>query len=290
MKILVTGASGQLAQTIRSLASRESICEGEWRSADFTFVGREDFLITDRCDVDEYFAAHAVDVVINCAAFTAVDVAEDEPKRAFDVNVNAVKYLAEAAERVGAEFYHVSTDFVFDGEGSEMYRESDVTNPLSVYGRTKLEGERIALMSCSRTQVIRTSWLYSDFGSNFVKTIIRLASSRDELSIVDDQVGTPTCAVNLALAILKMVFDVDKHFGQIYHFSDGGECSWCDFAKEIVRLKEIDCVVSAISSEEYPQRAVRPRYSVLDKSKIIEDYAAVVIDWRLSLKSLICLF
>jgi len=280
MKVLVVGATGQLAKSLNRVISREA----GGMSSLFSFVSREDFLITDKDAVNKFFASNHFDAVINCTAYTAVDLAEDEPEQAYDVNVNAVKYLAEAAESIGAEFYHVSTDFVFDGEGKTQYSECDKTNPLSVYGKTKLEGEKIALEVCSRTQIIRTSWLYSAFGNNFVSTIIRLAKDRDKLTVVDDQVGTPTNAENLARAILKMVFAKKKHFGEVYHYSDGGECSWCDFAKEIVRLKEIDCKVLPIPSKDYPQKAHRPRYSVMDKSKIVDDYAVRVFDWRLSLK------
>lgn len=286
MRVLVVGASGQLGKSIEQVVSLEA----GGMSNLFSFLSREDLQVTDRTAINEYFDAHEIDVLINCTAFTAVDMAEDEPDLAFDVNVMAVGFLAEACERKGAEFYHISTDFVFDGLSDAHYKESDKTNPLSVYGRTKLEGEVIALKTCSKTHVIRTSWLYSAFGNNFVKTIIRLASSRDELTIVDDQVGTPTNAFNLARAVLKMVFAKKKHFGQIYHFSDEGECSWCEFAKEIVRLKGIDCRVSPISSEEYPQKACRPAFSVMDKSKIVEDYGLLLMDWRLSLESLVCVF
>ena len=189
MNILVTGATGQLAKSIESISNVDSR---------FTFVGRNDFLITDKSEVDDYFANHDIDVVINCAAYTKVDLAEDEQKQAYDVNVNAVRYLAEAAENIGAEFYHISTDFVFDGESSVSYKELDKMNPLSVYGKTKWEGEKVALQACSKTQIIRTSWLYSLFGNNFVKTIIRLATDRDKLTIVADQIGSPTNAENLS--------------------------------------------------------------------------------------------
>jgi len=278
MNILVTGATGQLAKSIESITNVDSC---------FTFVGRNDFLITDRSEVDDYFANHDIDVVINCAAYTKVDLAEDEQKQAYDVNVNAVRYLAEAAENIGAEFYHISTDFVFDGESFVSYKELDKTNPLSVYGKTKLEGENVALQACSRTQIIRTSWLYSLYGNNFVKTIIRLATNRDKLTIVADQVGTPTNAEDLARAILKMVFSEKKHFGEIYHYSDAGECSWYEFAKEIVASSGVECEVLPIPSVEYPQRAIRPKYSVMDKSKIVRDYGVEIIDWRESLRQVI---
>jgi len=278
MNILVTGATGQLAKSIESITNVDSC---------FTFVGRDDFHITDKNEVDDYFASHDIDVVINCAAYTKVDLAEDEQEQAYDVNVNAVRYLAEAAESKEAEFYHVSTDFVFDGDLSVLYNELDKTNPLSVYGKTKLEGENVALQACSRTQIIRTSWLYSLYGNNFVKTIIRLATDRDKLTIVADQIGSPTNAENLARAILNMVFSEKKHFGEVYHYSDAGECSWYEFAKEIVELSDIECEVLPIPSVEYPQRAIRPKYSVMDKSKIVRDYGAEIIDWRESLRQVI---
>lgn len=283
MNILVTGANGQLAQTIKEIVN-----DGNSGVLDvFTFVGREDLDICDELAVEDYFASSIIDVVINCAAYTKVDLAEEERDEAFDVNLNAVKYLAMAAESCGAEFYHISTDFVFDGKSCSHYKESDITNPLSVYGKTKLEGEKIAMEYCSKAKVIRTSWLYSKYGNNFVKTIIRLASERKELTIVADQVGTPTYAENLAKAILKMICSDNKHFGELYHYSDGGECSWCDFAREIVKLKAFDCNVKAITSDEYPQKAIRPKYSVLNKDKIIKDYGVEIIDWRESLRKLI---
>lgn len=281
MNILVTGATGQLAQSIKKIKGK-----GLYNCV-FSFVSREDFLVTNQKEVDDYFSKHDIDVVINCTAYTKVDLAEDENEQAYDVNVNAVRYLAEASERKGAEFYHVSTDFVFDGNSCANYKESDITNPLSVYGKTKLEGENIALSSCLKTQVIRTSWLYSLYGNNFVKTIIRLAKDRDKLTIVSDQVGTPTNAENLARAILKMIFSENKHYGEVYHYSDLGECSWYEFAKEIVSFTKIDCEIIPIPSSEYPQKATRPKYSVMDKSKIVSDYGVELIDWKMSLKQLV---
>jgi dTDP-4-dehydrorhamnose reductase len=283
MDILVTGANGQLANIIKRVveSSRNT------NNSNFTFVSREDFNIVDQEAVSAYFSNHKVDAVINCAAYTKVDLAEDEQEMAYDVNVNAVKYLAIAAESCGAEFYHVSTDFVFNGETSSHYKESHNTNPISVYGKTKLEGENAALEFCSKTQIIRTSWLYSDIANNFVKTIIRLASSRTELTVVADQIGTPTSAENLANAILNMLSSENKHYGEVYHYSDAGECSWCEFAQEIVRLKALNCDIKPIPSEDYPQKATRPKYSVMNKEKIVEYYSVVIFDWKLSLAKVI---
>ncbi len=283
MNILVTGANGQLANIIKRIVSDSS----NSFTSDFTFVSRNDFNIVDEEAVMAYFSTHKVDAVINCAAYTKVDLAEDEQEVAYDVNVNSVKYLAKAAEFCNAEFYHVSTDFVFDGESSSHYKESDNTNPLSVYGKTKLDGENVALEFCSKTQVVRTSWLYSDIANNFVKTIIRLASDREMLTVVADQIGTPTSAENLANAILKMMFSEKKYYGEIYHYSDNGECSWCEFAKEIVRLKSLSCDVKPIPSVDYPQKATRPKYSVLNKDKIVKDYSVEIFDWKESLAKVI---
>jgi dTDP-4-dehydrorhamnose reductase len=277
MNILVTGGNGQLANNIKEIVKEHNDI--------FTFVSRRDFDITDEESVNAYFSEHDIDVVINCAAYTKVDLAEDERIIAFDVNVNAVKYLAKASEGCGAELYHLSTDFVFDGESRIPYREVDACNPLSVYGKTKYEGEMTALKYCSKTQIIRASWLYSVFGNNFVKTIVRLASERDGLSIVADQIGTPTNAENLAKTILIMIASDKKYYGEIYHFSDEGDCSWYDFASEIIRLKGIDCTIKPIPSEAYPQKALRPEYSVMSKDKIIRDYGIELVDWKIALES-----
>lgn len=276
--ILVTGADGQLGRELRELAI------GDTRYS-FLFATRADLDITNAQAVREYFMRHSVDVVFNCAAYTAVDKAESEQDKAKAVNVTAVELLADACYRYKAVLFHISTDFVFDGTKKTPYVETDSTNPLGVYGKTKLDGERIALQRNPQTIVIRTSWVYSSFGNNFVKTMLRLGKEKPELKVVNDQIGSPTYAKDLAEAMMQMLTEMQtRHYGQVYHFSNDGVLSWFDFATAILQHKNIATPVYPIPTSGYPTPAKRPAYSVLDKTKIQRDFKIRLKPWEESLK------
>lgn len=279
-QILVTGCRGQLGNEIQQLASQyaDTCC--------FHFTDKDELDITDRKAVYQFVEQHAISIVINCAAFTAVDKAEDNAELCDLLNHIAPGYLAEAVASVGGTMIQVSTDYVFDGTACRPYREDDDTCPNSVYGRTKLAGEESVIRQCAGSMVIRTAWLYSTYGNNFVKTMIRLGREREQLGVVFDQIGTPTYARDLARVILLAV---DRGIVPgVYHFSNEGVTSWYDFTKAIHRLAGIDsCQVSPIHTEDYPVPAPRPHYSVLDKSKIKRTYGIDIPWWEDSLKACI---
>ena len=274
--ILITGANGQLGNEMRVLSA-------EYPEYAYFFTDVAELDICNEQAVMEFVQANNIHVMVNCAAYTAVDKAEENVELCTKLNADAVGYLAKAAEACGAEFIQVSTDYVFDGTAHVPYRETASTCPNSVYGHTKLAGEQNALTLCSRSMVIRTAWLYSTFGNNFVKTMIRLGRERDSLGVIFDQVGTPTYARDLARAIFVAI-----HQGVVpgvYHFSNEGVCSWYDFTKAIHRLAGItDCKVKPLHTEEYPTLAKRPHYSVLDKTKIKETYGIEIPYWMDSLQ------
>ena len=275
--ILITGAGGQLGREMQALAADHP---------DFTydFTDAATLDVTDRGAVDEWFATHPVDFVVNCAAYTAVDRAESDREACHRLNAFAPGCLADAARRNGAQMVHVSTDYVFDGSKCTPYVEDDEPAPVTVYGRTKLEGERAVMELCPDAMVIRTAWLYSPHGQNFVKTMLRLGRERESLGVVFDQVGTPTYARDLARAIYAAI-EAGIRSG-IYHYTDEGVCSWYDFAVAIHRLAGIDsCRVSPIRTAEYPTPARRPAYSVLDKQKIKDTYGMTIPHWGDSLAS-----
>lgn len=276
MKILVTGANGQLGNEMRALAA-----EGSLHTYLFTDVQELD--ICDEQAVCSFVRENAVEVIVNCAAYTAVDKAEDNPDLCDRLNHLAPGYLAAAAEACGAALVQVSTDYVFDGTGHLPYTEEMTPCPNSVYGRTKLAGEEEAMRCCNRTMIVRTAWLYSTFGNNFVKTMLRLGREHDHLGVVFDQIGTPTYARDLARAI-QTAIDQGVVPG-IYHFSNEGVCSWYDFTVAIHRLAGIrTCHVSPLHTDEYPAKAPRPAYSVLDKTKIKRTYGIVIPHWKESLQ------
>ena len=264
-QILVTGCKGQLGNEIQLLAPKYA------ETCHFFFTDKEELDITNRKAVYAFIEQNHISIVINCAAFTAVDKAEDNAELCDLLNHVAPGYLAEAVASVGGSMIQVSTDYVFDGTGCTPYKEDDATNPQTVYGRTKLAGEESVIRSCAGSMVIRTAWLYSTFGNNFVKTMIRLGKERDALGVVFDQIGSPTYARDLARSIMQIV---DKGIiPGVYHFTNEGVCSWYDFTRAIHRLEGIDsCKVSPIHTEDYPVPAQRPHYSVLDKSKIKETF------------------
>lgn len=275
--ILITGSNGQLGNEMRVLSeeNREYTCF-------FTDVAELD--ICNEQAVMDFVKANDIHVIVNCAAYTAVDKAEENVELCTRLNSDAVGYLAKAAEANGAALVQISTDYVFDGTAHIPYKETDPTCPDSVYGSTKLAGEQNALTFCSRTMIVRTAWLYSTFGNNFVKTMLRLGKERESLGVIFDQIGTPTYARDLARVIFVAIRQ--GIVPGIYHFSNEGVCSWYDFTKAIHRMAGIaTCRVKPLHTEEYPTPARRPHYSVLDKSKIKSTYGVEVQYWEDSLQS-----
>lgn len=276
-KILVTGANGQLGKELKQL-------ELQYPQFEFIFLSREDLPIHHFELVRNFFKGYHPKYLINCAAYTAVDRAETEKDLAFQVNGEAVGVLAAVCKEYGTKFLHVSTDYVFDGTASAPYREDAITNPQSVYGASKLEGEKEALHFNSESIIIRTSWVYSEYGRNFVKTMIKLMKEKDQLYVVNDQIGSPTYAADLADAIMQIISSAKWSPG-IYHYSNEGVISWFDFAVAIRDLTGSTCKVTAIPTTSYPTPAKRPVYSVLDKSKIAGTYGICLKAWKDSLRS-----
>ena len=275
--LLVTGANGQLGNEMQRIVAANP---GKV-NAYFTDIDTLD--ITDAAAVRSFIEHNAIDVIVNCAAYTAVDRAEDDMVLCAKLNIDAVANLASAARDFGAKVLHISTDYVFDGFEHRPYEESDEPNPRSTYGTTKLQGERELLKYAPDSIIVRTAWLYSPFGKNFVKTMLALGESRDRLSVVCDQVGTPTAAADLASAIFTIIASPEWHAG-ICHVSNEGAISWYDFTKAIHRIAGITtCEVSPIKSKDYPTRAVRPFYSVLDKTKIKATFGITIPYWEESL-------
>ena len=269
---LVVGANGQLGNELRLLLQDKA-----------EYVDRDELDITDVNAVAEYVTSDKYEAVINCAAYTAVDKAEDEPELAEKINVIGPKNLA----KTGVPLVHVSTDYVFDGQNCVPYKESDKTAPRSVYGVTKLSGEQSVIDNASTAVVIRTAWLYSEFGNNFVKTMQRLGAERESLNVVFDQVGTPTYAKDLAQAIVEILPQLKIGTKEIYHFSNEGVCSWYDFAVSIMQKSGLSCKVFPIESSQYPTKATRPSYSVLNKGKIKSDFGIKIRHWEEALQECI---
>ncbi|MDR2882345.1 MAG: dTDP-4-dehydrorhamnose reductase [Alistipes sp.] len=279
MRVLVTGAGGQLGTALRESAGAP-VTGDEWLFTDLAEVAglTESLNITDRGAVDEFIGRRRPDVVVNCAAFTDVDRAETERGAAYLVNRDAPRFLAGAAVRVGAAMIHVSTDFVFDGNGSRPYTEDDRPAPLNVYGESKLAGERAVMESGVRGAVVRTSWLYSPWGKNFVKAILRAAGANDTIRVVADQSGCPTSALSLAGAIVDMIPELGEM--GLFHFCDAGTVSRADFAVEIIRQAGLSCRVVPVGSDEYPSPARRPIYSALDTAKITRTFGIAPRPWQ----------
>ena len=277
--VLITGANGQLGNEMRVLSEAN-------KEYTYFFTDVAELDICNEQAVMDFVKANDINVIVNCAAYTAVDKAEENVELCTKLNADAVGYLAKAAEANGAEFVQISTDYVFDGTAHIPYQETEPTCPNSVYGSTKLAGEQNALTLCSRSMVIRTAWLYSTFGNNFVKTMIRLGKERDTLGVIFDQVGTPTYARDLARAIFAAIRQ--GVVPGVYHFSNEGVCSWYDFTKAIHRIAGItDCKVNPLHTDEYPTPAKRPHYSVLDKTKIKNTYHIEIPYWMDSLQECI---
>ena len=277
--ILITGANGQLGSEIR-------VASGQFPQFRFFFTDVTELDICNREAVHAYMAENHMDGIVNCAAYTAVDKAEDDAETCYRINRDAVKNLAEAAREYKLDIIHVSTDYVFDGKSYLPYTEVMPVNPSSVYGKSKLEGERILMEICPEAVIVRTSWLYSSFGNNFVKTMLRLGQERDKLNVIFDQVGTPTYAADLAVALLS-ILAAGKPAAGIYHYSNEGVCSWYDFTRSIHRLAGISCDLVPIESKEYPVRTPRPHFSVLNKAKIKQTYGIEIPHWEDSLEKCI---
>ena len=279
--ILVTGANGQLGQEFQQL-------EKNFPSLNFLFVSKNELSIADENAVDAFFKNNQIDICINCAAYTAVDKAEKDKETAIAVNAIAVGYLAKACKNLNAKFIHISTDYVFDGKGGKPFTENDQTNPVNFYGQTKLSGELNAIKENEETIIIRTAWVYSSFGNNFVKTMIRLMNERESIGVVNDQYGCPTFAADLAQAIMQIIVG-NNFIAGIYHYSNKGKISWYDFAKEISQQINSHCVVNEITTSQFPTPASRPSYSVLDTSKIAETFNITIPEWKESLQKCLAL-
>lgn len=257
-KILITGGNGQLAKSLKALVATKSL-----NNYQFLFFDKTQFDITNKELIETFFFSNSIDCVINCAAYTAVDLAETEVELAFTINADGVKNLAEECALQNATLIHISTDYVFDGEKvNSEYLPDDETSPINVYGKSKLAGENYALKINPRTHVVRTSWLYSEFGKNFYTTMLRLMSERDEISVVSDQVGKPTHALDLAKYILELIEGSNTDYG-IHHFSGNEIMSWYDFAKKIALENGFDTKIHPITTDQYPTAAKRPKWSVL---------------------------
>jgi len=288
MNVLVTGANGQLGSEIEALVRHASPTT---QNSTFFFTDKDALDITDKDAVGSFCRDNAIDVIINCAAYTAVDRAEEEAAAADRINHLAVRHLAEIAKAQNIRLFHISTDYVFDGKNHRPYVETDPVNPQSVYGRTKLDGEKaIRRVAPPGAVIVRTSWVYSTYGNNFVKTMLRLGKERDELGVIFDQIGSPTYAHDLAKALLQIIqhstFNT-QHAVMIYHYSNEGVVSWYDFAKAVFELSKIDCRVRPIETEEYPTPAKRPHYSLLNKSKIKKEYNIDIPYWKNSLENML---
>ena len=275
-RILVTGANDQLGSEMRRL--------GMASPNEYIFTDVAELDITDGAAVKSFAVENKINVIVNCAAYTAVDKAEDDEAMAELINATAVRNLAEAAKEVDATLFHVSTDYVFGAEGNTPRTEDMPTNPLGVYGRTKLHGEQAIAEVGAKAIIIRTAWLYSEYGNNFLKTMLRLTKEREMLSVVFDQVGTPTYAGDLAMTIFSII-EGDYYKGNegIYHFSNEGVCSWYDFAREIATAMGHTCNINPCHSSEFPSKVTRPPYSVLDKTKIKSTFGVDIPHWRESM-------
>ena len=277
--ILVTGANGQLGSEIRELARYD-------KEHAFHFTDKETLDITDSKALETFVEENNIDTIINCAAYTAVDKAEKDEANADLINHIAVKQMAKIAKEKEIKLIHISTDYVFDGTNYKPYTEEDRPNPTGIYGKTKLAGEQaIQKIAPQNAIIIRTSWVYSSYGTNFVKTMLRLGKEREELGVIYDQIGTPTYAADLAEAILEIVPKIDNSKTEIYHYSNEGAISWYDFAKEIMKMAKLSCQINPIETWQYPTPAKRPHYSLLNKAKIKKDFDVTIPYWKDSLSA-----
>jgi len=281
MVVLVTGATGQLGQSLQFIAPK-------FPEIDFVFCSSSDLDITNLESCQAVFLKIKPNYCINAAAYTAVDKAESESEKSHLINVIGTQNLAAVCKEYSTVLLHISTDFVFDGNATKPYTENEIPNPTGVYGQTKLDGEKAIQDTFENYYIIRTSWVYSQFGNNFMKTMLRLASERDSISIVNDQIGTPTNAVDLAEVLVHIILadnrqPITDNFG-IYNFSNEGQCSWYDFAKKIFEINNCTIDLKPIPTSSFPTPAKRPKYSVLDKSKIKSTFEIQIKSWEESLK------
>jgi dTDP-4-dehydrorhamnose reductase len=277
--ILVTGCNGQLGSEMQVAANR-------FPSFQYIYTDVAELDICDKNTLDSFVKENAVNIIVNCAAYTAVDKAEDDIELCYKINRDAVKNIGEVASENNLKVVHVSTDYVFDGTNYLPYTEDLPVCPATVYGKSKLEGEQALMESCGQAVILRTAWLYSSFGNNFVKTMIKLGTERESLNVIFDQIGTPTYAADLADAILCLLSN-ETFVPGIYHYSDEGVCSWYDFTKTIHRIAKVTCNVQPIETKDYPARTPRPHYSVLNKSKIKSTYNISIPHWEESLEKCI---
>lgn len=274
MNIWITGAGGQLGRELqRRLRRRKQV-----------FATDLELDICDCSAVEGFIKEHGIEVIVNCAAYTNVEAAEQDRELCYKINETGVKTLAQAAKKADAALVHISTDFVFDGSKGAPYSESDSPVPLSAYGASKLAGEKALRQAGCRGVIIRTAWLYSPYGKNFMKTMVALGSSRERVSVVCDQIGSPTAADSLAGAIARIIPRIGERRGEIYHFSGRGACSWSDFAAAIMHCAGVGCQVVDIPSDEYPQKATRPKYSYLDCSRIKQEFGIEAEPWQSALE------
>ena len=277
--VLVTGANGQLGNELHVLAPRFTDCV-------FLFVSKVELNIADAAAIENYFTTHTIDYCINCAAYTAVDKAEVEKEQAFLINAEAVGTLATVCNKNNTQLIHISTDYVFDGNAKQPYSETDNTNPVSIYGQSKLKGEELAIQNSPSTIIIRTSWLYSSFKNNFVKTMLRLMKEKESINVVNDQLGCPTYAADLADAIIQIIKSgKSKENPGIYNYANAGTTTWFEFAVAIKELGNSSCRVNPIPTTQYPTPAKRPAYSVFNTSKIKETFNIVIPGWKDSLQN-----
>ncbi|MBT4129689.1 MAG: dTDP-4-dehydrorhamnose reductase [Candidatus Marinimicrobia bacterium] len=289
-QLLVIGSNGQLGRSLQKIVSTSST----YTEIMFTFAGREQLDLSHPKQIADYFQNNRYDTIINAAAYTAVDKAESEPELADQINYQAVAQLAEIAKQHQTALLHVSTDYVFDGNNHTPYHENESPHPQSVYGKSKLKGEQAMIEIGPQGCIVRTGWLYSEFGHNFVKTMLRLAQEREQINVVDDQIGTPTYATDLAYALLNIAETknqppfpsrtITKKGVETYHYANEGVASWYDFAQAIFEIAEKSCKINPIVSDQYPTPAKRPHYSVLSKRAIKQQFQLQIPYWRSSLK------
>lgn len=278
IKALVTGGNGQLAQCLKEIVKYHD-------ELDITFQDLPDLDITNKQQLESYFSNNELDYCINCAAYTAVDLAEEQSELAYAVNAEGPKNIAMLCLKYNIKLIHISTDFVFDGQQRTPYSETDAPNPLSVYGASKLQGERNIQDVMENYFIVRTSWLYSEYGKNFMKTMLKLSETRDQISVVSDQIGSPTYAGDLAEGLIKIVLSSSISYG-IYHYSNGGIVSWYDFALEIFKQFGKTIEVRPIKTKDYPTAAKRPEFSVLDTTKTEINFYCTINDWQTSLNKI----
>ena len=281
IKVLVTGANGQLGLELAILGPK-------FPNLNLLFTDKNTLNMVDFEEVDSYISTNKIDVIVNCAAYTHVDKAEDEPKMADEVNHLAVKNLGLIAKKHQLKLIHISTDYVFDGNSSIPYVETGAANPQNAYGISKLNGEKALLkIDPKNSIIIRTSWMYSEFGSNFVKTMLRLSVEKEQISVVSDQIGSPTYARDLAAVILQIIPKINNEGIQIYHYANKGQCSWFHFAEAIMKIAERNCLILPITSADFKTKAKRPKYSLLNTDKIQHTFKLEIPTWENALRECI---